>query len=132
MASVLAIVGGIALSGGLVGTLLEVTNHNACDSGLGQVGQAFSEGLTRQCGLDNGIFYTGLVAAVVGVVLIVAALVVGAQRYPLGPRANQRQAPPSPPGWYPDPSGVPQMRWWDGGSWGAQSAPHPPASPTPD
>jgi Protein of unknown function (DUF2510) len=24
-----------------------------------------------------------------------------------------------PPGWYPDPAGTPQWRWWDGTGWGA-------------
>lgn len=23
------------------------------------------------------------------------------------------------PGWYPDPAGRPQLRWWDGGAWSA-------------
>src|SRR5579884_3983124 len=31
-----------------------------------------------------------------------------------------------PPGWYPDPSGMPSMRWWDGNSWSELSQPPPP------
>jgi hypothetical protein len=33
--------------------------------------------------------------------------------------------PPTPPGWYPDPSGAPGTRYWDGQRWGA-AAPRPP------
>jgi uncharacterized protein len=34
-----------------------------------------------------------------------------------------------PPGWYPDPSGGPAVRWWDGRAWTASLAPlAPPAS----
>jgi hypothetical protein len=32
------------------------------------------------------------------------------------------QATP-PAGWYQDPSGQPQMRWWDGTAWGSQTQP---------
>lgn len=31
--------------------------------------------------------------------------------------------PAVPPGWYPDPSGGPQPRWWDGMTWAAPSPP---------
>lgn len=31
------------------------------------------------------------------------------------------------PGWYPDPSGAPQQRWFDGSTWTAHSAPLAPA-----
>jgi hypothetical protein len=38
-------------------------------------------------------------------------------------------APPDPldipPGWYPDPAGLPVLRWWDGWTWSAHSAPLP-------
>jgi len=40
--------------------------------------------------------------------------------------------PPSPPGWYPDPSGT-GRRYWDGQQWGAhesEAPPPPPRSPT--
>lgn len=40
-----------------------------------------------------------------------------------------------PPGWFPDPSGQPYLRWWDGTWWGDQVIPPqggPPAfSPAP-
>ena len=29
------------------------------------------------------------------------------------------------PGWYPDPAGSPQLRWWDGGQWTDQFQPDP-------
>ncbi|WP_166442172.1 DUF2510 domain-containing protein [Nakamurella flava] len=37
-----------------------------------------------------------------------------------GARAS---APTVPPGWYPDPAGGPQPRWWDGHTWASPSAP---------
>jgi hypothetical protein len=30
---------------------------------------------------------------------------------------------PAPAGWYPDPSGVPGQRWWDGATWTASVTP---------
>src|SRR5215212_4621871 len=33
--------------------------------------------------------------------------------------------PAPPPGWYPDPSGAPQQRWWDGQQWTQQTQPRP-------
>lgn len=32
-------------------------------------------------------------------------------------------SPAVPPGWYPDPSGGPHPRWWDGVTWAASTAP---------
>ncbi|KQW06255.1 hypothetical protein ASC66_06935 [Leifsonia sp. Root4] len=44
---------------------------------------------------------------------------------PSGSRAIA--APPA--GWYPDPRGSDQLRWWDGTTWTVQLAPRPPAPP---
>ncbi|MFL6022542.1 MAG: DUF4328 domain-containing protein [Marmoricola sp.] len=40
------------------------------------------------------------------------------------------QTPPTPdPGWYPDPYAPDQVRFWDGGAWGAQTYAAEPATP---
>ncbi len=40
---------------------------------------------------------------------------------------TRQPSPPAPlfiqPGWYPDPSGVPAQRWWDGAAWSEHTAP---------
>lgn len=40
------------------------------------------------------------------------------------------QTAPIPAGWYSDPYGASEMRWWDGQNW--TDSIHPPAAPTPD
>lgn len=36
---------------------------------------------------------------------------------------DQRSHQSTAPGWYPDPSGAPQSRWWDGTTWTDRTAP---------
>jgi hypothetical protein len=38
-------------------------------------------------------------------------------------RAQVQQQPVTAPGWYRDPAGMPCLRWWDGRSWTAATAP---------
>ncbi|HEX3678241.1 MAG TPA: DUF2510 domain-containing protein [Galbitalea sp.] len=39
--------------------------------------------------------------------------------------------PTTPAGWYPDPAGSENLRWWDGATWTAHLAPRPAPTPTP-
>jgi Protein of unknown function (DUF2510) len=39
--------------------------------------------------------------------------------------------PTTPAGWYPDPVGSANLRWWDGATWTAHLAPPPTPAPTP-
>lgn len=41
------------------------------------------------------------------------------------------QPPPPPAGWYPDPSGAPGLRYWDGTAWTDQEAPSTATQPQP-
>lgn len=54
---------------------------------------------------------------------------VGTTSYPAmdaGDRWPQVPTPLAiPPGWYPDPTGVPAQRWWDGSGWSTHTAPQP-------
>lgn len=45
--------------------------------------------------------------------------------------SDRTETPPSAVGWYPDPYGLPMLRWWDGSHWSArtQEAPPPGGSP---
>jgi hypothetical protein len=117
--------GGIAMlvvGGGAAA--LESNNHSVCESGLGQLGQAISQSAQQQCTVDNLIFYGGLILAVIGGIVLLAALITGT----LGGGQPQTMAP----GWYPDSEGT--MRWWDGGQWtlytsGPQGGARHPGSP---
>lgn len=92
---------------------LESNNHSVCASGLGQLSQALSQSAQQQCTIDNLIFYGGIILAVVGGIVLLAALIVSAVR-------GQPQS--LPPGWYPDDRGT--MRWW-GGAGGYEASPPP-------
>lgn len=70
------LIGAMILVGGLIGVAVEDSSHNACNSGLGASGQAVIEGVARSCGIDNGIYYLAILAAIVGLALMVAAVLV--------------------------------------------------------
>jgi hypothetical protein len=68
-------IGVALLGGGLAGVSLEDSHHNACTSGLGTFGSLTGD-VARNCGLDNTIFLVAFVAALFGLALMVAALLI--------------------------------------------------------
>ncbi|MGH9920787.1 MAG: hypothetical protein ACRD6W_18200 [Nitrososphaerales archaeon] len=70
------LMGAVLLGGGLYGVSSEDSHHNACNSGLGQFGQALNANIARHCGVYNAIFYVGIIAAIVGLILMVSAILV--------------------------------------------------------
>jgi hypothetical protein len=61
--------------------VVESNNHSTCESGLGQLAQAFSQSTGQTCAIDNAIFYAGIVIAIVGGIALFAALLIGGLRY---------------------------------------------------
>lgn len=61
-------------------------------------------------------------------VIVVAALFITAPILWLVERSNDKHPEPPPrrplPGWYPDPTGPDQLRWWDGWVWTGFAVPH--------
>jgi hypothetical protein len=68
-----------------------------------------------------GIFICGLVLSLI-YLLAIRPKVMTAQRGTAGPSFSSGP-PGSPPGWYPDPSGVEQYRYWDGRVWTGETRP---------
>ena len=68
------LIGALILGGGLLGASLENSNHHECSTGLGQFGQALSQDVARHCGIDNTVFFVGVLAAILGVFMIAAAV----------------------------------------------------------
>jgi len=68
-----------------------------------------------------GIFICGLVLSLI-YLLAIRPKVMTAQRGTGGPSFSG-SPPGSPPGWYPDPSGVEQYRYWDGRVWTGETRP---------
>lgn len=65
--------GGLVLTvTGIIGLASESSNHSLCDSTLGTL---MSTTGRDACNVDNGIYYTALVALVAGLALIVGAII---------------------------------------------------------
>ena len=68
-----------------------------------------------------GIFICGLVLSLI-YLLAIRPKVAAAQRGTGGPSSSS-SPPGSPAGWYPDPSGAEQYRYWDGRVWTGETRP---------
>ena len=68
-----------------------------------------------------GFFVCGLVLALI-YLLAIRPKVAAAQRG-TGGSSFAGSPPGSPPGWYPDPSGAEQYRYWDGRVWTGETRP---------
>jgi hypothetical protein len=95
---------------GAIGALFFIangSNHSACSSILISGSSA--------CQSVNDRYYGGIVALVVGVVLVIAGAASG------GSRSKEVSAPPGaspwPAGWYVDRNKPTIERWWNGAAW---------------
>jgi hypothetical protein len=48
---------------GAAAAVVESNNHSVCESGTGQLAQAFSQSMAQECAVDNAIFYGGIAVA---------------------------------------------------------------------
>lgn len=111
----LVAIGTVCLLVGGISFEASSTSHSECNSGLGQLGQAFSGQLQRDCVVAEVAYTGGGIGALAGVSMMVAGLVTG----------DRRRYPPAP-GWYPDPTDPRQRRWWSGHAWTGHVHPWPP------
>jgi hypothetical protein len=91
-------------------------SHSVCSSSLG----AFAN--QNDCATANLLFYGGIVAIIVGVILIAAAFL-GGRREPTTRSAK--------PGWYEMPARPGWVAYWDGYKWVPGTARPPPQPPAP-
>lgn len=100
-----------------------LSGHNAavCNSGIGQLGQAFDQTVSRDCNVANGVHSLAVAAFIVLAAGCLIATIVHV--------AGQRQPPP-PPGWYGPPppywQGPPAPGYPPQGQPGSPPAPPPP------
>ncbi|WP_199832574.1 DUF2510 domain-containing protein [Gordonia iterans] len=71
-----------------------------------------------------GAVFAGIVA-LVGLAIAAVRRLPGKNEIAFGPQQPQPPAfqPQVSAGWYPDPAGQPQLRYWDGGQWTEHTAP---------
>jgi hypothetical protein len=59
---------------GAAAAVLESNNHSVCESGTGQLAQAFSQSMAQQCAVDNALFYGGIAVALVSAFALLVSL----------------------------------------------------------
>ncbi len=60
--------------------VFESNNHSICSSDIGVLGQGLSPDVAQACNTANLVYYGGIAIAVVGAVMVLGAILVGALR----------------------------------------------------
>jgi hypothetical protein len=119
LTGVIALVAGVVLlAGGIVDHLLAAPKAALCDSGLGQLGQAFDTTVAHDCGLVTALesavgwlIVVGILAALLGIAVLFSSR--QAQRPAAAPIPAAAQ-PSAPQPSAPQPSAPPASRpWWE-------------------
>ena len=60
--------------------VFESNNHSICSSDIGVIGQGLSPDVAQACNTANFVYYGGIAIALVGAVMVLGAILVGALR----------------------------------------------------
>jgi predicted acyltransferase len=124
LTGVIALVAGVVLlAGGIVAHLFAAPKAALCDSGIGQIGQAFDNTVAHDCGLVTALesavgwlIVAGILAVLLGIAVLVSSRLAYRPAAPMPGAAPMPAVPPrpaTPPAPQAPPSAPADRPWWE-------------------
>lgn len=124
LTGVIALVAGVVLlAGGIVAHLFAAPKAALCDSGIGQIGQAFDNTVAHDCGLVTALesavgwlIVAGILAVLLGIAVLVNSRLANRPAAPMPGAAPMPAVPPrpaAPPAPQAPPSAPADRPWWE-------------------
>jgi predicted acyltransferase len=124
LTGVIALVAGVVLlAGGIVAHLFAAPKAALCDSGIGQIGQAFDNTVAHDCGLVTALesavgwlIVAGILAVLLGIAVLVNSRLAYRPAAPMPGAAPMPAVPPrpaTPPAPQTPPSAPADRPWWE-------------------